>query len=459
MSARSGQRDDPSPVDRLVRGVRRALGEDRRVIVAVSGGGDSVALLRLLLEPAGAPRILSVAHMDHGARPDSAADAAWVRGLAGRLEVPFDLGHWAPTRRGHFETDARRARYAWLAETARARGATAVVTAHTKDDQAETVLHRIVRGTGLRGLAGMSPRRSLCEGVDLVRPLLDTDRAELRAYLAGIGQVYREDSTNSDLTRTRARLRHDLIPKLERDYNPEVVDALARLGRMAREVEHERDVEIAAALAERMTRTEGGGLRLRLDGLSTGRRAEMLRAAWRLQGWPQREMSERRWMRLAGLADAAEVQRFELRNLRVTGGGGFVEIRPIEPPSEPPDLQETTLPVPGEVAWGDRRIGATFDESLPADERIDFDRVVGGLTVRGPRPGDRFRPLGMTGEKSLRDMLREARVPANRRRAAPLVCDEAGIVWVVGLRIADRVRRTGSTVRALGLWARAAGCD
>src|SRR4051794_22092236 len=175
---------------RLSRWSRRAGGPG--LVVAVSGGGDSVGLLRVV--HGFAPELglrLSVAHLDHGVRGEAAeADARFVADLAERLGLPFDLGRWRPDRPGHFEADARRARYAWLAGVARARGASAVAGGHTRDDQAETILHRIVRGTGPRGLAGMPARRPLADGVALIRPLLGVSRAELRAYLAAIGQDY-----------------------------------------------------------------------------------------------------------------------------------------------------------------------------------------------------------------------------------------------------------------------------
>src|SRR5262249_24315970 len=150
---------------------------------AVSGGSDSVGLLRVLaaLGP-GLGLTLSVAHLDHGIRGAAArADADFVAGLAEALGLPLDRGQWQPDRSSHFEANARRARYAWLAEVARRREATAVAVGHTRDDQAETILHRIVRGTGLRGLAGIPPRRPLAEGLTLVRPLLKVGRDEIRA--------------------------------------------------------------------------------------------------------------------------------------------------------------------------------------------------------------------------------------------------------------------------------------
>ncbi len=189
---------------------------------------------------------LSVAHMDHGVRGDSAReDARFVEELARSLGLLADVARWQPDRAGHFEADARRARYDWLMQVARARGAGAVAVGHTRDDQAETIVHRIVRGTGPRGLAGIPARRSLANdpGLFLVRPLLRVSRREIRDYLAAIGQPFREDETNATLTGTRGRIRNDLLPKLAADYNPAVGEVLVRLGALcgllARTIERE----------------------------------------------------------------------------------------------------------------------------------------------------------------------------------------------------------------------------
>ncbi len=214
-----------------------AQGMGKAWVVAVSGGSDSVGLLRLLHHLSGPLGLqLSVAHLNHGVRGEEAsADAAFVAALARSLDLPFVLGTWQPTRGTHFESDARRARYDWLTKIARERGASVIAVGHTSDDQAETILHRLIRGTGPRGLVGMRSHRALATDrqLRLVRPLLRASRQEIRDYLAALDQPYREDVSNADLSRTRARIRHDLLPKLAAEYNPRVTHALVRLGSLA----------------------------------------------------------------------------------------------------------------------------------------------------------------------------------------------------------------------------------
>jgi tRNA(Ile)-lysidine synthase len=423
------------------------------VVVAVSGGADSVALLRILhLISAERNLRLSVAHLNHGVRGEaSEADARFVAELAATLALPFDLGHWSPRTPGNFEADARQARYAWLAKTARDRGASVVAVGHTRDDQAETILHRILRGTGLRGLAGIPARRRLTEGVTLIRPFLTISRLEINAYLAETDQNHREDATNADNHYTRARIRHDLLPKLAVDYNPRVVEALTRLGRLAGASDH--------ALRRRLVEQEQGAtIRVQADSVLFRRellaalplieRAEVLRLAWNRQGWPEAGMSARRWERLAKLARSSQG--------RLSIGGGFeavatperFEVRRGDAEVPVPD-GPTLLDVPGSTVWEGIRITATIGEIAPRQELIDLDCLAPPLWVGPPNFGDRFEPLGMDGRgMRLGDFLRGAR---RRETLTPVVRDEAGIVWVVGVRIAHRVRRTDATRNLLSL--------
>ena len=228
------------------------------------------------------------------------------------LACTFDSGTWRPIRQGHFESDARRARYEWLTEIARARGASVVATGHTRDDQAETILHRILRGTGPRGLAGIPRTRVLATAPELtmVRPFLGVSRRAIREYLAALGQPFREDQTNVDLARTRARIRHDLLPKLAVEYNPNVTAALVRLGALA--ASNQRAIEIDLRSLERdavITRSPDCVVLKHgvLTSIPLFLRVEVLRRVWRRAGWPEVSMSARRWRRLGTLVQNDEI--------------------------------------------------------------------------------------------------------------------------------------------------------
>lgn len=424
------------------------------VVVAVSGGGDSVGMLRVLHRVGLEYELrLLVAHLDHGARgEESEADARFVAELAETLGLPFDLGHWRADRPGHFEADARRARYAWLTGVARDRQAAWVAVGQTLDDQAETIFHRVVRGTGLRGLAGMPARRRLAPDVTLIRPFLGVTRAEVRAYLGSIGQPFREDSTNLDTSRTRARIRLEWLPSLAESFNPNVAEALVNLGRIASE---------ANARLERVARERYAGVVLELGpdrvvfdrwawlALDPPGRVEVLRLAWRQAGWPERGMDARRWRRLASrengrFSAGAGVEAATTADRLILSRSLLGDVAPPPAPVE--------LPVPGSANWGDGRIVATLDAGEGVDESVDLDVLDLPLTIRRAEPGDRFGPLGLAGQtQALNDFFRGRRVLRGDRGSVPLVCDRKGVVWVVGHRVAHRVRRTEATMRVLGL--------
>jgi len=215
---------------------------DVTVVVAVSGGCDSVALLRAVhaIRTGGLGRICA-AHLNHQLRPDADEDEQFVVELCRHLSVTCEVGHvdvgrLAAESGNGIEAAARLARYQFLEQTAGRLGSRFVATAHTADDQAETILHRIVRGTGIRGLSGMARARPLGHAT-LIRPLLQVRRAELQTYLDSLGQPYRPDQSNADLRFTRNRIRHDTMPQLCQQYNAEVANALLRLGTLAGEVQ------------------------------------------------------------------------------------------------------------------------------------------------------------------------------------------------------------------------------
>jgi tRNA(Ile)-lysidine synthase len=447
--------------------VRTSLENERGagVVVAVSGGSDSVGLLRVLHRLA--PEFdlhLSVAHLNHGIRAEAAdADARFVAGLADAFGLPFDNGRWTPERTGHFEADARRARYTWLIDVATQRNASIVAVGHTKDDQAETILHHILRGTGLRGLAGMASRRSLAPEVALLRPLLNASRKEIRAYLDAIGQKYHEDATNNDLCRTRARIRHDLLPKLVAEYNPKVSDALLRLGNLAG-----RRARGIRRQTRRTLRNVGASIhperiafrREPLESLTLEDRAELIRRAWQIARWPEGEMTADRWLRLASV-DSAFRGRFSIGNgVDAWISDDLFELAPITSPPKSARHSSTRLPIPGSVEWRHGRVVATRSLEDPHDELINsaaLDALIDDhdqpyLLVDSPAAGDRFEPLGMGGQSMpLNDFFRGRHVAKEQRINTPIVRDQRGIVWVVGHRIAHRVRRTEATQSLLAL--------
>jgi tRNA(Ile)-lysidine synthase len=280
-------------------------------LVAVSGGADSVALLRGLcaVRQADSGRLI-VVHYQHGLRGEEAErDAAFVEQLAAALALPVQLGR-APAGQlavagDSVERAAREARYRYFEEVANRNGARYLFLAHTSDDQAETVLHRILRGTGNAGLAGIPAVRRLSDTTTIVRPLLERRRAAVLAYLSDLAQPYCEDSTNNDLHYTRNRLRHDLLPKLAAEYNPQVMDALLQLATLAGEAESivgERADEVLCAALVSQSAHE-----IVLDKTALARHSPALvRAAllhlWRKQDWPLQQMSFAKWRHLATLA-------------------------------------------------------------------------------------------------------------------------------------------------------------
>ena len=284
-----------------------------RVVVGVSGGADSVALLlglHSLAAGQGAPPKLLVAHARHDLREAAAADAAFVADLAAGLGVPCvirDLRVREPdgVRGEGIEGRARRLRYEFFAAIASEQAARFVVVAHTADDQAETILHRALRGTGLAGLTGMASARELSDGVALVRPLLAVPRGVVRAYLGSRGQCWAEDATNADVRYARNFLRHEILAHCESGPYPAAAASLVRLGSQAAAVAGA--VRSAAEhLLEAYSHRHADGTSVlqtqKLAALDRHLLAEIFVALWQREGWPRRDMTARHYSQLAAMA-------------------------------------------------------------------------------------------------------------------------------------------------------------
>ena len=410
----------------------RALGIDAggaHVVVALSGGLDSVVLLHLLRFTTGAR--VTAAHFDHAMRPGSDADARWVGGLCTGWEVPLVEGRAAEPLRT--EDDARRARYRFLRDAQSAHGATHLATAHHADDQAETVLFRVLRGTGVAGLAGI-PESGEC---GLVRPLLPFWRAELRAYARENGLRWRRDPTNRTAGPARNRIRNDLIPRIESTLAPAARRSLVRLARLARAQEDEWNVLVRRA-AEECVRWEGEGavlVRDRLAAYDWPVAARVVRGVLRRFGVVPGRAGTRSALQFITSAPSGRVHLLPGGTHLIRSDLGLARVEPAAD-APPPDRSlvigggegEGTLRVGGRemrVRWGAGGEGVTV-----AAQRLP-------LTLRGWLPGDRMKTRA--GTKKLKKLFLEARIPRPRRARSAVLADAEGrVLWAHGLaRAAD----------------------
>ena len=287
---------------------------DVHVSVALSGGADSVALLRTVLEikrQVGGDGAVSSLHVNHRLRGvESDEDAAWCERLCQSLGVPLavlpgDASQRAADDGDGLEAAARAERYELLTQAAERRGARYLATAHTRDDQVETVLLRLLRGAGLRGLSGIPRTRALTPALTLVRPLLDLSRELVVAYLAELGQLNRTDSSNLSPQFTRNRVRNQLLPLLREQYSAEIDDALVRLAAQADDAQRLLEGLAAGVLARCDLQRSDAQLSLRVDSLRGEPNivvCEALRLAWREARLPEQAMTYHWWQRLAHVA-------------------------------------------------------------------------------------------------------------------------------------------------------------
>ena len=403
--------DDPSHGDVINQAVAAALERQAgRILVAVSGGVDSLALLLSAAEVA-AGRI-GVASLDHGLRPESAEEVERVGQLAGSLGLPFHTASLGLAPGPGAEARAREARYAALERLARKHGYAAIATAHTADDQAETLLMRLARGSALRGAAGIRT-----DGPRLLRPLLTVRRVQTEARVAAAGLQPVRDPSNVDPGLFRTRIRHHVLPVLRQAAGPGVVERLARFARSAAE-----DEELLGTLAgqalERVR--EGPGLdAVGVRALPWPLRSRALRAWLESQGHPVSD-------RLLRAVDAAITRggRTGLpRRAVLATEGAYVRVLP--PPEPAPAAVELRPGAP--VSFG------AFRVMLGEGPGVPVGAAALPLVVRGRRPGDRVgAPAGPT--RRVQDVLVDAGVPVEDRGGWPLVADAGGrVLWVVGL--------------------------
>ena len=387
------------------------VAEGRPLLVMLSGGGDSVCLLDVCLR-LGAR--VSVLHVNHGLREGSGAEAEFCRELCQRLGVPLAVEEVSLPEEGNLQAAARDARYA--AAERHAEGDYAA--GHTATDQAETVLYRLATSPGRRALLGMEPRRGR-----LVRPLLGVSREEVREYLRGRGLRWREDPSNIDPRFARSRTRAQLVPAL-RSLGPAAERNVAETARLLRDEAEVLDAVAADALAGL-----GGGPAVELSRLGELEPALARLVLRRLAG--DAALSRDEVERLLALGQAGGTRSLDLGGgLRAVSEYGVLRFTHARE-GEPPAVAE--LAVPGSARFGDWEVEASLVDAGEVSVRS-----APSFSVRAWREGDRMRPLGLGGTKTLQDLFTDRKVPRALRHALPVVCAGDEVVWVAGVALDER---------------------
>jgi tRNA(Ile)-lysidine synthase len=468
----------------LHRQVRLALEQSRLsgklLVLAVSGGPDSLALLYALHHLRDELGLcLHGAHLNHGLRGEaSRADAEFAAETFASLGLPFTLeeAKVSSYRQQHhlsLEEAAREVRYAFLTRVAGEQRADAVALGHTADDQAETILMHIIRGSGLAGLRGMETmsRRTLDGSeITLVRPLLGVSRQETLEYCRALTLTPRMDESNLSPELRRNRVRLELLPLLER-YNPAIREALVRLSRSAaRDMAYVEDRVLE--VWPQIVREGEDSVHIDISAflkLAPALQAHLLRRAVLAVKGGLEELEQNHIDDMMRLMTGPAGRSLDLPGeVRFRVGYGEAAVAPATLDTCPlPSLEgQHGLVVPGETAVGGWRISAALIEdsteprtlvrgksshTLSYVERLDFASLGGELWVRPRIPGDRFQPLGMTETKKLQDFMVDSKIPRNWRDRVPLVVSPRGIAWVAGWRIAEWTRVSKDTEQVLEL--------
>ena len=431
-----------------------------RVVVAVSGGPDSVALLHILdaLKEVYGIR-LHAAHLDHSLRgEESAGDMEFVVSLCEALSVPLttateDVAEIAKAGGLSVEAAARKVRYAFLEKVLAETGSKKIATGHSANDQAETVLINLMRGAGLAGLSGMKPA---IEG-GVVRPLIEARRSEIMAYLEQKDIAYRTDSSNADTRFERNKVRTELIPFIEKEFNPAIVDSLARTASVFSMVYDFFREEVEKSMRTAV-RAQEGRVTVNLELFDAYPEIVKLFTFHRILRALEDDEQVISYDTLSALLNVADKSR---SGSRIDIGAGIIALKEFKSIVIGRDLAlyepyEVPLNVPGETAVESAgylyRVEVLKDKPQTPDvyrsgesAYFDFDELRLPLVARNWREGDKFVPFGLKGSKKIHDIFIDEKVPISERTLIPLVSDADGVIWVTGVRRADRARVTDKT--------------
>jgi tRNA(Ile)-lysidine synthase len=438
---------------------QRLLRPGDRVAVAVSGGADSVALLRALLElRSELGVVLSVAHFNHRIRGAEAdADEQFTKDLAEQFGLEFYIGSadvpsHAQEHKLSLETAARDLRHQWFASLIRQGRAEKIATAHTLDDQAETVLMRVVRGAGTRGLAGISPwQRGRC----LIRPLLSVTRKEIESYLAALHQTWREDSSNRDLAHARNRVRHELLPLLELNYNPRIRQTLADVAEVAGAEEDYWNQEVKTLFSRlvregqpsrsgRSNQTDSAVLAVEVAALQTLPLAAQRRLLRAMGEWFGAALEFQHVHQLLAVSNSKETRTSVELPCDLVASRSLRELRFSRDRAPAPAAYSYSLRVPGRVRIPELGTMVKAHVVCPESERSDYNssllldrtRLAPELTVRNWRAGDKFFLAHTKSPRKVKELLQAARlgreISPTERKSWPVVESAGEIVWMRG---------------------------
>ncbi|MDP3981757.1 MAG: tRNA lysidine(34) synthetase TilS [Chlamydiota bacterium] len=452
-----------------------------KVLIGVSGGSDSLALAHILHALEGRLELsLTLAYFDHALRPDDAAeDQQFIYDLAKQLNVPVVCGVWAHgPLNASLENEARKARYAFFRHTAVAHNISKIVLGHTLDDQAETILEHLLRGSGMRGLCGMKPIRDM-DGLSLARPLLCTTRAKLRAYLELYHYVWREDRTNQDLRFFRNRVRHLLIPIIQKEFNANFQSSLVRLGEIMMGDEQILDsmtqehllrlvriegvlrvvavkdlLELSLPLARRMVQalyqiiSANQQLSFQhvqdiLSLVRRGKSGKLLQLPGHVYVWlshglfyigPEGAYTE--------TCDDIHLEIPCKRKLSFAGGSLEVDLKYCE-------TDEVQAMIRDHKTHRTRWLKG-LTEGVEWIEYFDASLIKGPVNIRSFKPGDVYDPIGFQGaSKKVKKIFSDEKIPNHKRKKIPVFVANDKIFWIGGYRISDSFKVSGKSSKIL----------
>lgn len=455
---------------------RRLLAAEGNVLLAVSGGADSIALLYCLYSLKTEGRLgvrFTCAHLNHQLRgAESDADEKFAIEQAQNLGLKvltqkLSVRRFAKDNKLSIETAARQLRIDTLLDIARRDNCKLIATGHQKNDNAETVLQRLLRGTGFRGLGGIRPSRKF-EDITFISPLLDVTREQITDYLKERNLTWRLDATNEQCIYHRNFIRHQLMPEIQKDCTDSIIEQLSKLSAVAQRFQH-RIHDRAKSIWPKLTTATPSTLKLDIEGLLLEPepvQVELIRLNLTAIGSGERDLVRQHYVRTLQLC------RQKINNKLIELPNGFKVHRQYQyliftspQAHEPQELSDKTveLNVPGKTQFTDHVIEATITDFDAARfekfksqkdslaEWFDFDKLSLPLTVRSRRPGDRFTPLGQNAEKKVGKFLTDVKVPQDLRKNALVVADTEKIIWLGPIRISNAVSVSSQTSKILQL--------